>query len=121
MIDSYKKYWLNFINFSGVSGRADYWWPAIINVILGGIIIAIIQSIMGHPIVDIYNWHDEGIAVINNVVVFIAWIANWAVAVRRVHDTDRSGWWVLIQLVPFIGWIWFLILMLLPSKQSRWS
>ncbi|MBT9672483.1 DUF805 domain-containing protein [Secundilactobacillus kimchicus] len=121
MIESYKKYWLNFINFSGTSSRSDYWWPAFINVILGGIIIAIVQSITGHPIVNIYNWRDEGIAVVNNVVVYIVWIADWAVAVRRMHDTDRSGWWILIQLIPIIGWIWFLILLLLPSKQNRWS
>jgi uncharacterized membrane protein YhaH (DUF805 family) len=34
-----------------------------------------------------------------------------AVAVRRLHDTDRTGWWILIGLIPLIGWIIYLVFM----------
>src|SRR5262245_29525103 len=41
-----------------------------------------------------------------------------AVAVRRLHDTARSGWWILIALVPFIGGIWLLVLMCLEGTSG---
>lgn len=121
MIESYKKFWNNILNFSDVSNRSDYWWPVIINYILGGIIIAIIQAITGHSIDSIYNFGDLTVSLGRNIVVLLVWIATLSVKVRRLHDTDRSGWWVLIDLIPIIGTIWFFILMVLPSKHSRWN
>lgn len=121
MVESYKKFWEKIIDFTGVASRKDYWWPVIINYILGGLIIAIIQKMIGHPIADIYNIRDLGVSVTRNVVVFLVWVATLSVKVRRLHDTDHSGWWVLIDLVPLIGTIWFFILMILPSRNNRWG
>lgn len=121
MIEAYKRFWHSITNFSGVASRSDFWWPIIINYILGGIIIAIIQSITGHPIDDIYNWRDLNLNIISEVIVFIVWLGTWSLKVRRLHDTNRSGWWILISIVPLIGNIWFFILMVLPSKKSRWN
>jgi uncharacterized membrane protein YhaH (DUF805 family) len=45
-------------------------------------------------------------------------IPNLAVAVRRMHDQDKSGWWILIGLVPFIGGIWLLILYLIDGTRG---
>ncbi|MEU3752615.1 DUF805 domain-containing protein [Streptomyces olivoreticuli] len=42
-----------------------------------------------------------------------------AVTVRRLHDTDRSGWWFLIGLVPIVGWIVLLVFMCLDSTPSH--
>ncbi len=36
------------------------------------------------------------------ILVFLPW---WAVQFRRLHDTDRSAWWALLFLIPFIGWL----------------
>lgn len=120
MVNSYKKFWNNILNFSGISNRPDYWWPIVINYILGGLIISIIQYLTGHSIDDIYNIQDLTANVTVQIVTFIVWIGTLSLKVRRLHDTDRSGWWVLIDLIPIIGTIWFFILMVLPSKDSRW-
>ena len=40
--------------------------------------------------------------------VVLLWPAI-AVSVKRWHDRDRSGWWVLVQLIPVIGWLWMLV------------
>jgi len=45
-------------------------------------------------------------------------IPNLAVAVRRMHDQGKSGWWILIGLVPFIGGIWLLILYLIDGTRG---
>ena len=46
-------------------------------------------------------------------------IPSIAVSVRRLHDTDRSGWWLLIGLVPLIGAIVLLVFMVLDSKPDE--
>ena len=46
-------------------------------------------------------------------------LPSLAVMVRRLHDTGRTGWWVLIGLIPFIGWIVLLIFALLDSTGDN--
>ncbi|GAK30958.1 putative membrane protein [Weissella oryzae SG25] len=121
MFASYKRFWINIFNFSGVSNRADYWWPIIINYIIGGVIIAIVQASIGHSIDNIYTIGDLSIAWERNLIVLIVWIATLSVRFRRLHDTNRTGWWVLLDLIPVVGTIWFFILMVLPSKPNRWQ
>ena len=50
----------------------------------------------------------------------IAMVAPYiAVSVRRLHDTNRSGWWFLLQFIPIVGTIWFLILMVLDGQAGE--
>lgn len=121
MVESYKKFWNNIFNFSGTSNRPDYWWPVIINAILGVIIGAILQIALGHSIDTISNPADAAANIGYNIMGIIVWIATLALQIRRLHDTDRSGWWVFLPIIPFIGGIWLFILFLLPTKQNRWS
>lgn len=122
MFESYRRYWRTFLDISGRSGRKDFWWPVIINAVLGAIILGFVESALGHPISDIYSWTDLTVQFGHKVVIFIVWLASLTVTVRRLHDTDRVGWWIFIQLIPIIGNIWFFILMILPGKTStRWD
>lgn len=83
--DGFSKY----ATFSGRSSRSAYWYWILFYVLI----------IIGASIVDA--------AIKTPVVSGLAWLAffipNLAVLVRRLHDTDRSGWWVLIGLIPLIG------------------
>jgi uncharacterized membrane protein YhaH (DUF805 family) len=45
-------------------------------------------------------------------------IPHWAVSVRRLHDSDKSGWWLLLGLVPVVGGLIVMILMLLPGTPG---
>lgn len=121
MVQAYSSFWNNILNFSDTSSRKQYWWPIIINWLVGGLIIGIIETSIGHPLTDIYTLTDFSLSFGSNVVAFIVWIATLSLQVRRMHDIDKSGWWILIQLVPLIGTIWFFILTILPTKQNRWS
>lgn len=118
MFNSYKKFWQNILNFSGIASRSEYWWPVIINSILGYILIKLIEAMLGHSINDIYNIGDLSLKFSSLIISFIVWIATLSVKFRRLHDTNRSGWWILIDILPFIGQIWFIILMLLPSRPN---
>jgi uncharacterized membrane protein YhaH (DUF805 family) len=79
-----------YAQFTGRSRRAEFWWYALAGLIIGiafNILIAI--SSFFWVIYAIY-----GLAVL---------IPGLAVGVRRLHDTDKSGWWLLIALVPLVG------------------
>lgn len=122
MTSSYKKFWSNLLNFSGTSGRADYWWPVIINYILGAILASGIQAMLGHPYnVHIYTLPDFGANFVANTIFFIVWLGTLSLKFRRLHDSNHSAWWILIDLIPIIGTIWFFILMILPTKRNRYS
>ncbi len=79
-----------YAQFTGRSRRAEFWWYALAGVIIGVVfnILIAIASIFWVLYV-IY-----GLAVL---------IPGLAVGVRRLHDTDKSGWWLLIGLIPLVG------------------
>ncbi|KAB2729374.1 DUF805 domain-containing protein [Brucella anthropi] len=63
--------------------------------------------------------HDEPAGVITGLVYLAHLVPSIAVGVRRLHDTDRSGWWLLAVFVPLIGQLAVLIFMCLPSSPGR--
>ncbi len=73
----------------------------LVNLILTGV-LSIIDKMLG--------WQRAGgegiLTTIYGVLVFLPW---WAVQFRRLHDTDRSAWWLLLLLIPVIGWLVILI------------
>jgi uncharacterized membrane protein YhaH (DUF805 family) len=87
----------NYVNFSGRAVRSEYWYWVLF-AIIGAIVTEIIDHILG--IVAIYPLFA--------LAVFLPGIA---VGVRRLHDLDRSGWWLLLSLIPLVGAIilivWF--------------
>ena len=82
----------NYVGFSGRARRKEYWMFTLINAIVGAI-INVIQLILGleFPFLSLIYLAATIIPVI-------------ALCVRRLHDTDRSGAWALLYLVPIIGW-----------------
>ena len=88
----------NYANFNGRARRQEYWMFTLFNFLLN-----LALTIVGMILVSI----SSSLVSVINIISFVAWAAlfipSLAVAVRRLHDTDRSGWWVLIALVPLIG------------------
>jgi uncharacterized membrane protein YhaH (DUF805 family) len=95
--DGFSKY----ADFSGRSSRSAYWWWTLFYVLVF-IGASILDAAANTPIIAILVW-----------LGFI--IPNLAVLVRRLHDTDRSGWWVLIGFVPLIGAIVLIVFACLES------
>ena len=91
----------NYANFNGRARRSEYWWFVLFNIlvtIVAGIIDTVLQSIIGFGFVGV-------------IVGLGLLIPGIAVGARRLHDTDRSGWWLLIGLIPIIGVIILIIWM----------
>ena len=97
------------------STPSEYWWWVLFTLIVG-IVAAVIDTV-------VFGTSATGVgllAIIANIVLFLPGLS---LIVRRLHDTDRSGWWFWIALVPIVGAIVLLVFMLLPSKMgpTRWN
>jgi len=82
--------------FAGRARRREYWY-----FFLFSCIISIILSAVDVATGNLY-WVDEGIGLFSGIYGLAVFIPSTAVTVRRLHDTNRSGWWLFIVLVPLI-------------------
>ncbi|MGW4226533.1 DUF805 domain-containing protein [Streptomyces bauhiniae] len=99
-VDVLKKYAV----FSGRARRQEYWMFVLFNLIIS-IVLAIVDAALDTSILGI--------------VYFLAvLIPALAVTVRRLHDTSRSGWWILISLIPLVGGIILLVFTVFDSKPE---
>lgn len=90
-----------FATFSGRSSRSAYWWWILFYVLIF-FAASILDAAAKTPAFAVLVWLGF-------------FIPNLAVLVRRLHDTDRSGWWVLIGLIPFIGAIVLIVFACIDS------
>lgn len=96
--------------FSGRARRKEYWFFVLFNVIVS-IGLAVIDSMLG-------LYASAGVGVLSLIYSLGVLIPSIAVSVRRLHDINKSGWWVLIVLVPFIGWLILLIFALIAGTPG---
>ena len=108
----YLKVLKEYANFNGRARRKEYWMFTIFNIIFGGIAMTL-DSVFGIAIEGV------GYGPLYGVYVLVLFIPGLAVAVRRLHDIGKSGWMILIALIPVIGAIWILVLMLTDSKLGK--
>lgn len=101
-----------YADFQGRARRSEYWLFVLLQIIVI-IPLAIIGAIVSGGDTDsaIYN-----IIVIVPLLAFL--VPSIAVTVRRLHDTNRSGWWYFIGLVPLIGGIWLFVLTVLDGTPG---
>jgi uncharacterized membrane protein YhaH (DUF805 family) len=101
----------NLFSFNGRVGRQTFWLVSIGLYVVAFVGALVLGSIMGTDTTSTTEV-DAGMAagtVLAVVLFAIAWVIGLATQIKRWHDRGKSGWWVLIGLVPFIGGIWALI------------
>ena len=95
-----------YAKFDGRAGRAEFWWFYLATVLL--FIAAWIVALILGAIADFLGV----IAIIALVGLYLALIVpNIAVTIRRLHDTNKTGWFILIGLIPFVGGIILLVIL----------
>jgi uncharacterized membrane protein YhaH (DUF805 family) len=94
----------HYADFEGRARRTEYWMFFLVNLI-----IAIVIGIIGRII------HVPVLSTLYSLAVLVPGIA---VGVRRLHDTGRTGWWLLISLIPLIGTIWIIVLLASNGDQG---
>jgi uncharacterized membrane protein YhaH (DUF805 family) len=81
----------NYVNFSGRAARSEYWYWVLFAVI-GGVVTLILDSaLFGYSF-------GEGAAPLNSIFALITFLPGLALGARRLHDIDRTAWWLLILL-----------------------
>jgi uncharacterized membrane protein YhaH (DUF805 family) len=106
MIDNWKLVVTErYAKFDGRAGRAEYWWYALANIIVAIILIAL--------------------ANVSNIffVLYFVWavaliVPSIAVGIRRLHDTNKTGWLMLLPLIPLVGWIILLVFMIIEGDKG---
>ncbi|MGW2841740.1 DUF805 domain-containing protein [Streptomyces sp. NPDC001493] len=94
----------NYVGFSGRARRKEFWMFALFNII-----VAIVLFAIGAAIGSQFLYYIYALAVL---------LPGLAVTVRRLHDTGRSGWWILISFVPFVGGIILLVFLASEGKAE---
>ena len=82
-----------YADFTGRAPRAEFWWY-LLAVIVASVVARIIDNIIGLNIVGPYG-------PLSLLLMLGLIVPNVAVAVRRLHDTNRTGWWILLPIVPY--------------------
>lgn len=101
----------NYAVFSGRSRRKAYWFFFLFNVLIG-IAASVLDGVLAIAT-------DNALpAMFNPLYSLVILIPSIAVSVRRLHDTDRSGWWLLISFVPCVGFFVLLYFMIQDSTPG---
>jgi uncharacterized membrane protein YhaH (DUF805 family) len=106
-LEAFRKYAV----FSGRARRSEYWYFTLFSMIA----LAILRSIDHRT--GMYD-PETSSGTLEGIYGLIVFIPTLAIGVRRLHDTGRSGWWLLINLVPVAGWIINLIFDLQDSQPG---
>ncbi|MGB2364470.1 MAG: DUF805 domain-containing protein [Flavobacteriales bacterium] len=105
-----------YFDFNGRARRREYWMFALVNFIISTLIV-VIDNALGFSFN--YTGNISGVGIFNLLYNLLILIPSLAVAVRRLHDIGKSGWMLLIGLIPLAGAIWLLILLLRDSEAGE--
>lgn len=100
-----------YATFSGRASRKDFWTFALINLIVALMFGFIGGLFAGLTHLSFFNY-------LAHLYALCALVPGLAISVRRLHDTDHSGWWYFISFIPLIGFIWLLVLFVLDSTPG---
>jgi uncharacterized membrane protein YhaH (DUF805 family) len=108
----YLKVLKQYADFSGRARRTEYWMFELFNIIFA-IVAMILDNVLGIAMEGI------GYGPLYGLYALAMLIPGLAVAVRRLHDVGKSGWMILIALIPLIGSIWLLVLTVTDSNAGE--
>ena len=112
-VDAIKSVLSQYAGFGGRARRSEYWWFFLFTLILNGL-AGVLDGALGTDI----GSDSSSTGVIGIIVSLALLLPGLAVAVRRLHDTDRSGWWLLIGLVPLVGAIVLLVFLVKDGTRG---
>jgi uncharacterized membrane protein YhaH (DUF805 family) len=98
--------------FDGRARRKEYWFFVLFNLIVA-LVLAFLDGMIG-------TFDAEtGYGVLSGVYMLAVIIPGIAVTIRRLHDSDRSGWWWLICFIPLIGAIVLIVFMIIDGTAGQ--
>ncbi|GGF32965.1 DUF805 domain-containing protein [Subtercola lobariae] len=113
------RFFTKYATFSGRAGRAEYWWWALVSIVISAVFNILSSSTGGYGM----NGHTmTGGAIVVSIIAGL-WslatiIPSLALLSRRLHDANHSFWWVFIILIPIVGWIVLLVFVLTSPNPA---
>ena len=98
-----------FVTFSGRAPRSEYWWFYLFSLICAVAGLIVDGAVLGMSLIDEDGDFTGG--PVFWLVVLALGLPHLSVSIRRLHDIDSSGYWIWIQLIPFVGPLIFLMWM----------
>ena len=102
-----------YVDFTGRARRSEYWFFALFSALVS-IVASVLDSVLGFR-----SGAYGGSGPIQGILGLALLLPSLAVGARRLHDTDRSGWWQLIGLIPLVGWAILIIFFVQDSKPDN--
>jgi uncharacterized membrane protein YhaH (DUF805 family) len=109
VFEAYKRY----ADFQGRSGRSEF-WLFVLFCMLVGVAFSILSTVLGGNSLQ----PNMLVMALYGIFSLVSLVPSLAVAFRRLHDTDRSAWWLLIGLVPLLGAIVLIVFYCLPGTPG---
>ena len=107
-----------YIDFEGRAVRSEYWYW-VLAIVLLSIVLAIIEGAVIAAALGFEPFAPEAGQPLRMVMGLAILLPTLAVAVRRLHDVDRSGWWLFLQLVPVVGALILLWWYIQPGTETQ--
>lgn len=123
LIASYVKFWKNYANFSGRSRRADYWYVVLANILMFFSLSVMMGILIGLRTSSGYYGEEMKFimlpfSLLCSLYFLAGLIPGLAVVVRRLHDTGKSGIYLLITLLPIVGSLLLFIFLVQDSQPG---
>jgi uncharacterized membrane protein YhaH (DUF805 family) len=112
-----RAFWSNYRNFRGRARRSEYWFIQLF-LVATNLAAAVIDLALMDGDVDRFIANGSG-GIVGLIWIIATIVPALAALVRRLHDTNRSGWWALIGLIPVIGTIAILLFTVSDSDQGE--
>jgi uncharacterized membrane protein YhaH (DUF805 family) len=94
--------------FNGRAARPEFWWFVLYNLIIAAVINLVAGIIFGR---------SSG-QVVSDLYSLAVLLPSLGVGIRRLHDTNRTGWWYLLVFIPVIGWIVLIVFLAMASDPG---
>ena len=110
MVDAVKLFFTHYVDFKGRTSRKHYWLA-----VLGIILIAFVAGF----VCGLCGMDEKTTTTVSGLISLATLLPSIAILVRRLHDINKSGWFIFISLIPLVGGIILLVFMCLPSVDEN--
>lgn len=105
--DAIRSGFKNYITISGRAARSEFWFWQLFTIIVS----------FATGLIDGSLFNDD-VGTISSLASLAMFLPTLMVSIRRLHDRDQSGWWLLLMLIPLVGWLVLLYFYVTPGTDG---
>jgi len=121
-MEQFNQYFLDtvksrYAKFDGRATRSEYWYFALFTFLIT-FMLALVDAFVINPMLGMTPEQAAEGGILQMVISLALLIPSIAVAIRRLHDIGKSGWWLLLSLIPILGWLVLLYFYVTDSQSG---